>query len=207
MTSPQRKTPVPDTVSPPPHSDQQWQLQSELGSLLMSNKLICSFIVLLRVEKQNNGLPLLQSLYSPKYSSKHFTTVWEISFFFFQNWHAGILLVFLSLLNFWLRKTIYWVFSVVMILHTCWGHRVCFHTVTKQCSLNIKNTNNANIIIWHILKLILVVIHASYQFKNLIFFSEIGVDFNQDVKTFNLIVRFWVIALPAGILPSFSYAA
>lgn len=172
MTSPQRKTPVPDTVSPPPHSDQQWQLQSEPGSLLMSNKLTCSFIALLRVEKQINGKPLLQSLSSLRYSAKHFTTVWDwFKVLYFQNWHAGILLVFLSLFIFWLRKPIYWVFSVVMILHTCWGHCGCLHTVTEQCSLNLNNTNNANIIIWHILKLILVV-HASYQFKNLIFFQH-----------------------------------
>lgn len=116
------------------------------------------------------GWDCWQSLPSPRYSGKHFTTVWDwFKVLYFQNWRADIVLVFLF--NFWLRKTIYWVFSVVMILHTCWGHCVCFHTETIQCSLNLNNTNNANIIIWHILKLILVVIYASYQFKNLIFFT------------------------------------
>lgn len=53
---PTEENPVPDTVSPPPHSDPQWQLQSELGSLLMSNKLTCSLIVLLRVETAESFL-------------------------------------------------------------------------------------------------------------------------------------------------------
>lgn len=119
------------------------------------------------------------------------------------------LTVNVSLFNFWFWKTIYWVFSVVMILHTCWGHCRCFHTVTEPketpCSLILNNTNNANIIFWHIMKLMLFVICASHQFKNQYFvfcISWIGVDFNRDEKTFNLVVRFWVIALPAAIVPS-----
>lgn len=165
MTSPQRKTPVPDTVSPPPHSDQQWQLQSELGSLLMSNKLTCSFIVLLRVEKQINGKPLLQSLSSPRYSAKHFTTVWDwFKVLYFQNWHADILLVFFILIQFLIEE------NHILSIFCC---NDTPHLLGAQCSLNLNNTNNANIIILHILKLRLVVIHAFYQFKNLIFFSAL----------------------------------